>query len=253
MIQAPVGHHCPTCVHEGAAAMRRRPGFSRPAGRGGAAWAPPGRLGPVVTALVAANLAVFVAGLAGGDLVGRFADNAVLVAAGQWYRMVTAAFLHAGLVHLGFNMVGLAVFGSQVEAALGSAPFLALYLVAAAGGSAASHFVGAPGSYGVGASGAVFGVFGAHVVVARARGLDAGQVGGLIVVNLLLGAALPGIDNAAHLGGLATGAALALGHEQAGRLGGARSAGARVATVVLVAAVVAGAAAVRSQQLRGRL
>lgn len=244
MIEAPVGHHCPTCVHEGSADMRR---VRRVAFAGGGRRA---ATAVVVTALIAVNVAVFLAGLADPSITRRFADNALLVAAGEWYRMVTAAFLHAGLLHLGFNMLGLFVFGTQVEAALGPARFLALYLVAAAGGSACSHFFGAPETFGVGASGAVFGVFGAFYVLARARGLDTSQVAGLIVLNLFIGLAVPGIDNAAHAGGLVTGAVVALGYQQAARLRGGGEVAAQIAAVAGVVAVLVGVTIVRVEQLQ---
>lgn len=244
MIQAPVGHHCPTCVHEARGDMRRvrRVAFAR----GG----PAGRAGVVVTALVAVNVVVFLLDLGSDDVTRRFADNAVLVAQGEYYRMVTAAFLHAGLFHLGFNMFGLYLFGSQVEEALGGPRFLALYLLAAVGGSACSHFFGPPAGFGVGASGAVFGVLGAFFVIARFRGLDTSQVGGLIAVNLFIGAVVPRIDNAAHVGGLLTGAALGAAFEWSGRQRATTALLAQAGAVVVVAAVIAVATVVRVEQLQ---
>lgn len=245
MIEAPVGHHCPTCVREARGDMRlvRRVGF---AGGG-----PGGRAGPVVLALIALNVAVFVLDLGNADVTRRFADNALLVAQeGEYYRMVTAAFLHAGLLHLGFNMFGLYLFGSQVEQALGPPRFIALYLLAAVGGSACSHYFGPPVTFGVGASGAVFGVLGAYYVIARNRGLDASQVGALIVVNLFLGAVVPQIDNAAHAGGLVTGAALGAAFEWAARLRGGAAVAAQVGAVAAVAALITVATVVRVEQLQ---
>ena len=242
MIEAPVGHHCPTCVAEARGDMRRvrRVAF---AGRGA------GAAGPVVLALVVINVAVFVLDLR-GDLTLRFADNAVLVAEGEYYRMLTAAFLHSGLLHVAFNMMGLYLFGSQVEAAVGSGRFLVLYLLAAVAGSATSHFFGPAFGYGVGASGAVFGIFGAYFVIARARSLDTAQIGGLIVVNLLIGAAVPRIDNAAHVGGLVTGAVVAAVYEWAGRRRGSGAVVTQVGAVAAVAVAIVFATQLRVDQLR---
>ena len=242
MIEAPVGHHCPTCVQEAQGTMRhvRRVRYAR----GGTVAA-----APVVLALIATNVAMFVIDVADPSLTRRFADNALLVAEGEYYRMLTAAFLHAGLLHLGFNMLALYLFGSQVERVLGVGRFVALYLLAAVGGSAVSHFFGPPATYGVGASGAVFGLLGAYLAIARARGLDTSQVAGLIAVNLFLGAVIPGIDNAAHVGGLVTGAVLAAAYEYGGRLRGTAAAAVQAGAVAAVAAAIGVATVVRVDQL----
>jgi len=242
MIEAPVGHHCPTCVQEARGTMRRvrRVRFAR----GGAS-----ATGAVVLALVATNVAVFLVDTVDPALTLRFADNAALVARGEYHRMVTAAFLHAGLLHLAFNMFALYLFGSQVEHVVGPARFGALYLLAAVGGSALSHYFGPATTYGVGASGAVFGVMGAFYVIGRARGLDTSQVAGLIALNLLLGAAVPRIDNAAHVGGLVTGAAVAAGYEYARRLRGPAAVAVQAGTLAAVAAAIAVATFVRVDQL----
>ncbi len=244
MIQAPVGHHCPTCVREGRQDMRRvrRVGFAPGAGV---------RMGAVVGALIAVNVFVFLADLVDPDLTRRYADNALLVARqGEYYRMLTAAFLHAGLLHLGFNMFGLYLFGSQVEQALEPPRFITLYLLSALGGSACSHFFGPPYTFGVGASGAVFGILGAFYVIARFRGLDTSQVGGLIVINLFLGAVIPQIDNAAHVGGLLTGAALAAAFEWARRRRPNVAAAVQAGAVTAVVVVIAVATMVRVDQLQ---
>jgi hypothetical protein len=89
------------------------------------------------------------------------------VADGEYYRLVTAAFLHGGLLHLALNMFALASLGPVLESALGRSRFLALYLLSALGGSTLSFLLAAPNTVGVGASGAIFGLFGAFYVVAR--------------------------------------------------------------------------------------
>lgn len=244
MIEAPVGHHCPTCVHEARTGMRKvkRVVFAR----GGITVAG----GVACTALVLVNVVVFLLDASQPTLFARFADNAVLVARnGEYYRMFTAAFLHAGLLHLAFNMFGLYLFGSQVEAVVGVPRFATLYVLAAVGGSACSHFFGPPFQFSIGASGAVFGIFGAYFVIARSRGMDTSQVGALILINLFIGSVVPQIDNAAHVGGLLTGAAIAAAYEWSGRQQGWARHGAEVAGVLAVAAVLIVATLVRQQQL----
>lgn len=247
MIEAPVGHHCPTCVHEARPDMEqvKKVAFAR----GGAGMAVQG--GVVCLVLIAINVLVFVVGLQDRSIELRFADNALAIAVnGEYYRMLTSAFLHGGLFHIGFNMVLLYLFGSQVEATLGIPRFIALYLLAALGGSACSLWFTPVGAFSLGASGAVFGVFGAFFVIARTKGQDTSQIVGLIVINLLLGAVLPQIDNAAHIGGLITGAAIGALYEWARRQRGVGGVALQCAGVAAVAAVIAVATMVRIENLR---
>jgi rhomboid protease GluP len=135
------------------------------------------------------------------------------VAAGEWWRLVTVTLVHGGLLHLAFNMYALWIVGPIIESLYGVPRFLGIYLLTAAAGSAASYvFTDAPVA--VGASGAVFGLFGTLLVADRvhkpmltrsARNLTM-QIGMLIAINLVLGFSIPGIDNAAHIGGLLAGA-----------------------------------------------
>jgi len=245
MIEAPVGHHCPTCVHEARTDMKqvKKVQFAR-----GGGMAVKG--GIVCMALLAVNVAIFLLGLSDRTLDVRFANNALAIAVnGEYYRMLTSAFLHGGLFHIGFNMVLLYVFGSQVEAAIGIPRFIALYLLAALGGSACSLWFSSPTTFSLGASGAVFGVFGAYFVIARSKGQDTSQIVGLIVINLLLGAVVPQIDNAAHIGGLITGAAVAVLYEWARRQSGAAGIAVQVAGAAAVAAFIAVATVVRVDNL----
>lgn len=245
MIEAPVGHHCPTCVHEARTEMKqvKKVVFTR-------AGQMPAARGIVCTLLVAANVVVFVLGLSDRSIELRFANNAFAIAQnGEYYRMLTSAFLHAGLFHIGFNMALLYLFGSQVESLLGIPRFAALYLLAALGGSAASLWFSSVVAFSLGASGAVFGIFGAYFVIARSKGLDTSQVVGLIVINLVLGAVIPQIDNAAHIGGLVTGAAVAAVYEWGGRQRGAAGVATQVAGVVAVAAVIVVATIMRVNQI----
>ena len=215
MRPASVGHQCPECVSEGARTTRQaRTVF------GGRVT---GDTSTVSIALVVANVAVFVLGLLLGPDSFRlqFANvtGPVLLAAGgepagvatgEYYRLITSTFLHAGVVHLLLNMFALAALGPQLETALGRLRFAVLYLLSALGGSAAGFLLAEPGQPSVGASGAIFGLFGAYYVVVRRLGGSTGQILGLLAVNLVITFALPFIDWRAHLGGLVTGALLAV-------------------------------------------
>jgi rhomboid protease GluP len=134
-----------------------------------------------------------------------------LVARGEWYRLVTAMFLHVGLFHLALNGFALYVFGGLVEQVLGSARFLGIYLVTGFAGSAVSFAFGDPSRAAVGASGAVFGLLGAWLAYnLRRRSLGLAQANvrwvlTLLAINLAFGLILPRIDWLAHLGGLAAG------------------------------------------------
>ncbi|MCX6458981.1 MAG: rhomboid family intramembrane serine protease [Actinobacteria bacterium] len=128
---------------------------------------------------------------------------------GEIWRLPTSMFLHGNLLHIGFNMLVLWTIGPQVERILGHGRFLVLYLVAGLGGAVASYAFSAPLTLSVGASGAIFGVMGALVVAGRQVGFDVRQVLILIGINVAIGFVGGGIDWRAHLGGLATGAAVA--------------------------------------------
>jgi rhomboid protease GluP len=141
-------------------------------------------------------------------------DKGAMYVDGEYWRLFSVALVHGSIIHLGFNMYALWIIGPIVEALYGPGRFLGIYLVCAAAGSAASYATSA--NPGVGASGAVFGLFGALLVADRvhkpaltrsARNLTV-QIGMLIGINLVIGFSIPGIDNAAHIGGLLAGAAL---------------------------------------------
>jgi membrane associated rhomboid family serine protease len=205
----------------------------------------------VCQVLLALNVIVFVAQQLDATVASRFALIPPYVADGEWYRLLTSAFLHDGLIHIGCNMALLWWVGSELERALGWARFLALYLVAGLGGAAASYVLSPLNIAALGASGAVFGLFGAYVVVARRVGADASRVYMLIGVNLLLGFSLPNIDYWAHIGGLATGAAVgaAYAHMPQGRGQWVRQAAVVGVVVVALVAVVA----VRTDQITRHL
>jgi len=135
------------------------------------------------------------------------------LAAGEWWRLVSPVLVHLNLVHLLFNMYALWLFGPLVEQMYGPWRFVLVYLLTAAAGSVGSYLFTGPVSS-VGASGAIFGLLGVLLAVSRAHRpvmdrrarMIMGQIGGIIVINLLLGFGLmAGIDNMAHVGGLAAG------------------------------------------------
>jgi membrane associated rhomboid family serine protease len=140
---------------------------------------------------------------------GRLQVEELGVAVGQWYRIVTGGFLHVGLLHLAMNMVLLYLIGSQLESLLGRARYLSLYIACLVAGSFGVLLV-SPTVPTVGASGAVFGLMGAAVVAQRRAGIDVWRsgIGGLVLINVLLTFATPGISKGAHIAGLIGGVAI---------------------------------------------
>jgi membrane associated rhomboid family serine protease len=136
------------------------------------------------------------------------------VADGEYWRLVTSGFLHAGLLHLLFNMYVLYWLGRMIEPAIGTARFLALYGTSLLAGSLGVLLLSFD-SRTVGASGAVFGLMAAAFVMQRSRGIDpmASGLGPVILLNLGITFLLPGISIGGHLGGLIGGAAAALALE----------------------------------------
>jgi membrane associated rhomboid family serine protease len=211
MTPAPVGLRCPE--HSGKAqGIRRVAQVAEKAATGVGSR----RLNAITMALIAINVGVYLAELLlGGAINGTgnwIYDHGVLfgpyVANGDWWRLLTAAFLHYGPIHLAMNMYGLYLAGSLLEQVIGRWRFLLLYLASGLAGSAgaliASYYAGT-----VGASGAIFGIFGALFVLERRRHIaTGGQIGGLIVLNLLFTLLVPGISIGGHIGGLIGGVVL---------------------------------------------
>lgn len=144
------------------------------------------------------------------------ADFGVLTASGEWWRMLTAMFLHGGILHIAVNMWALRNLGYTAELFYGRRNFLIIYLLSGLAGSAATMMWN-PVRVSVGASGAIFGVAGALAALVYFKKLpvdravlrrDIGSIGGMIVMNLFLGASIPVIDNSAHVGGLLAGTLL---------------------------------------------
>jgi len=144
------------------------------------------------------------------DITYRYGLIPAAVRDGQYERMVTAAFLHAGLLHLATNMLTLYVVGAPLERVLRTGRYLGVYLLSALGGSLLALLLSSPYSIGVGASGAIFGLFGALLVLRRQVGAEAGGLAVLIVLNLAISFAVPNISWQAHVGGLVTGVLVAL-------------------------------------------
>lgn len=201
---AAVGVHCVDCVREATQGTRGRVTIFGATVRPGAK--------PVVTiTMIALCVLAFLLDLAGQPIYQQFAFSP---AAGQTepWRMLTAAFLHAGIVHLGFNMVALWFTGPFLEQALGRVRFIALYLVSAFGGSVAVLLLTPLEQWNrgtVGASGAVFGLFGAVAVVMLRMKIRNTSIFSVIGINLVITFVIPNISWQGHLGGLVTGAAIA--------------------------------------------
>jgi hypothetical protein len=123
-------------------------------------------------------------------------------AQGEWWRYLTVALTHGGIFHLGFNMYALMVLGNPIEAAFGKTKFIFIFFVSLIAGSLLSNYLAASNQPSVGASGAIFGLFGAMVVVGKKIGADIRSIAVIIGINFALGFALGGVDWHAHLGGL---------------------------------------------------
>jgi membrane associated rhomboid family serine protease len=240
---AAVGHQCLDCIQGGNRGVRR------PTGMFGGALSSRAR---ITQALVGLNIALYLILLAHPSLASDWWMEGNSVATGQWYRLITSAFLPGtgslGILDIAFNMWALLVVGPAMERQLGGARYLAVYLASAIGGSVSYYFLAPAGQPALGASGAIFGLFGAWFVIARRLGLDARGVVFLIVVNLALGFVVPYIAWQAHVGGLVTGAVLTAAYVYAPR----RNRGAtQLAATIAVLAILALGVIIRDHQLVG--
>jgi membrane associated rhomboid family serine protease len=165
---------------------------------------------PITLALIAINVVVYLLQTADPQITYRYGLLPVAVQSGQYERLLTAAFLHAGFLHLASNMLALYIVGAPLERAVGSARFTTIYLASALGGSLLAIELSPPNSLGVGASGAVFGLFGALAILRNRVGADVRSIAVLIGINLIISFAVPGISWQAHVGGLVTGAVVAV-------------------------------------------
>jgi membrane associated rhomboid family serine protease len=238
MNEASVGFQCPECVRQGARTQRS----ARTAFGGGVE----GAAGAVTITLIVINVLVFIAGvissgsagsIAGGGLGGLLGGGTPLhewgslvtynsrpisnteaeiipggMIDGEYHRLFTSMFLHYGVFHLLMNMWALWVLGRPLEAALGRVRFLALYLLCGLGGSVLAFVLGSPNVPSAGASGAVFGMFSALIIVLRKMRLSVASIIPVLVFNLVITFSFSGyISWQAHVGGLITGGIVAAG------------------------------------------
>jgi membrane associated rhomboid family serine protease len=198
MNPASIGYHCPECAGNVTKIINpvRQNKFI------------PTRQKAKVTKFLTISLVVvyIFQSLLGDVLIANFALFAPNVSNGQWWLLITAGFLHGSILHLFFNAYILWVVGGQLENIVGSIKFTIIYFVSLLGGSLASYLFSPFGSYSVGASGAIFGLMGAMQVVGRKIQIDISQITTLVLINVVLGFVISGIDWRAHLGGLAAGA-----------------------------------------------
>jgi membrane associated rhomboid family serine protease len=205
MTVTPVGMRCPECARERTRVTRITPGIHL------------GRA-PATYVLIAINVIAFIAEIgsgapvgttfnAGGSVFRDFSLYGPAVANGEWYRIVTAGFLHAGLLHILFNMVALYFLGSLLEPGIGTPRFLGVYFVSLLAGSFGALLL-TPDTHTVGASGAIFGLMSAAFIVARHRGVEqlAAQIGFYIIINIFFTVGVSGISIGGHFGGLIAGA-----------------------------------------------
>jgi membrane associated rhomboid family serine protease len=258
MTMAPVGIRCPEHSGKPQGVARMTRGVQRTALEGVGA--------KVTRALIAVNVAVYVAELATGGgvngtgstiyvkgvLIARALDShghLIGVAYGDYWRLLTAAFLHYGPFHLLLNMLALYWFGSLLEQRIGSGKYLLLYLVSGLAGSAGA-LIASPLTPTVGASGAIFGVLGAGLVFERQRDyVFGGSALGIIVINLVLTFSIANISIGGHIGGLIGGIAAGLGMTQFGRVHAAYG---RSGVVGIAAMVLVGVASVLIAYLKAR-
>ncbi len=224
MTQASVGFQCPECVRAWAAeAPRARTAFG-------------GRLNDgsslVTMVLIAINVVFFVIANAtsGGPGPGSFVSTMAMipdadfprqgiegVAQGSYWQLITSTFLHVQLLHIAFNMIGLWIFGSFLESQLGRWRYLSLYLLTGLAGSVSIYLLtpafapGQPINYSLGASGSIFGLFGAALIILLKQRRDVTQLLVLLALNLAITFTVPDVSWQAHVGGLGAGLLLGAG------------------------------------------
>lgn len=209
-VPASVGQHCVWCVAEARKSAPKVRSTMQ-------------ATSPAVLAIIAVNVVVYILEALRPEIVNQFGAHSLSIASGEYYRLVTPMFLHAplgsqfGIFHILFNMYILRIYGPTAEQEFGTPRFVGMYLLAGFMGSTLSYTFGPVNTLGIGASGAVFGVVGivlAYLYRRRQRAALAGYLRSLMLfvgINLVFGLVVPGIDNLAHMGGLAAGIALGAG------------------------------------------
>ncbi|MFD0062494.1 rhomboid family intramembrane serine protease [Streptomyces sp. NPDC056690] len=253
MVSASVGFQCPDCVR-GGSGTGHGPAASRPRTITGGTIAADPRL--VTKILIGINVAVFIAVhvwdrlLSDFVLIGAWPPAPYVpnqgVAGGEWYRLVTSMFTHQEVWHIAFNMLGLWWLGGPLEAALGRARYIALYMVSGLAGSALTYAIAGPSEQSLGASGAVFGLLGATAVLVRRLNYDMRPVIGLLALNLLFTFTWGNIAWQAHVGGLVAGVVVGYAMVHAPR---ERRSLVQYGTCALVLALVVVTVLVRTSQL----
>ena len=250
---APVGHQCVDCIKGGSQTVRQPTGMfgGRVASDSLVTWV-----------LVGLNVAFYLVEWVYPKIVdylamvGLFPDSAlhqvIGVSQGQWYRLLTSAFLHEqgfsgfGPAHIIFNMWALIIVGPPLERLLGRVRYLAVYLLSALGGSVFFYFVAPVNEVALGASGAIFGLFGAWFVVSRKLRVDVRAIVFLIALNLALPFVVGGIAWQAHVGGLITGGLITAAYAYAPRKNRTLF---QVGATVLVIGVMVVAVLIRNHQI----
>ena len=216
---APVGIRCPD--HAG---VRRSPATKirpRPVRRAPGIALASGQA-PITRLLIGINVVIYLITVVqsplgglnnpGGHLFVQWVLYGPLVPHGGWYRLVTAMFLHASIIHIAFNMYVLWAIGTPVEQYLGRVRYIGLYFVSGLAGSAGG-LLQAPHTPILGASGAIFGILGAMLIIEwQVTGRLAGQAMSLIVINLIISFVIPNISWGGHVGGLIGGILIMLAY-----------------------------------------
>jgi membrane associated rhomboid family serine protease len=250
MVFAPVGIKCPECAG--------LPSGTQKAAVKARSYANLGTDFIVTKALLAANVLVFLAQIVQsgsitnpyGELFQRGALYGPFVANGDWYRLVSCAFLHGGVLHIFFNMLMLWWFGRPLELLLGRGRFLAVYFVSILAGSAGALLV-SPEVPTIGASGAVFGILGAGLVLERSRiDVFGGSALLIVILNLALSFTLNNVSIGGHVGGLVGGALCVFAFSSFGR-GHAVHGRFNVLTALSLVSIAAGSVLIAYFKVRG--
>ena len=192
LVDASVGFQCPECAKD-KQVTRTLNSFAR----------------PVITQIIivaCVALFIFSYGANKNEIISNFGLNPILVQYyGEYYRLITSMFLHVNIMHIAFNMLALWQVGLVLESRLGKFKFAVIYFLSGISGGLLSAYMNEPMAFSVGASGAVFGLFGAYVAISRRLNADANGMLVMIAINLGLGFVVPNIDWHGHVGGLVAG------------------------------------------------